>query len=101
LRGRRLIDCFILSISCTGLLLQGCQLVCFQTKPPVLVHFGSSLNGKISIYFMTVCFISWQFGICFGNLLKYPHFGILCQEKSGNPGLLHNPRHVKRLGIGI
>jgi hypothetical protein len=24
---------------------QGCQVVCFQTKPPVLVHLGSTLNG--------------------------------------------------------
>jgi hypothetical protein len=24
----------------------GCQIVYFQSKPPVLVHFGRPLNGK-------------------------------------------------------
>jgi hypothetical protein len=33
-------------------------------------------------YFVAICFISRQFG----NSLKYPDFGTLCQEKSGNPG---------------
>jgi hypothetical protein len=28
--------------------------------------------------------ILWSFVIC-GNLVYFPHFGILCQEKSGNP----------------
>jgi hypothetical protein len=27
--------------------------------------------------------------ICFGNSLKYPHFGILCQEISGNPDVVY------------
>jgi hypothetical protein len=49
---------------------------------------------------LAVWYMFWQFGIYFGSLvyvlaiwyifgnsLKYPHFGILCQEKSGNPGL--------------
>jgi hypothetical protein len=32
---------------------QGCQMVYFQTKTPVLVHFGRPLN-KTFIYFITI-----------------------------------------------
>jgi hypothetical protein len=68
---------------------QGCQMVCFQTKPPVWVHLGSPLNGKIFydhlVHFVATCFISWQLGIRCSNSLKYSYFGIVCQEKSGNP----------------
>jgi hypothetical protein len=69
----------------------------FQTKPPVLVHFGSPLNGKfryillsfgIPTHVVAICFISRQFGKCFGDSLKYPDFGILFEEKSGNPAAL-------------
>jgi hypothetical protein len=48
-----------------------------------LVYFVSIL-----IYFMAIWYT-------FGNSLKYPHFGILCQEQSGNPGL------DKNLGDGL
>jgi hypothetical protein len=37
------------------------------------------------VYFVAICFILWQFVIFFVHLLHYPHFGILYQEKSGNP----------------
>jgi hypothetical protein len=42
---------------CVGLeisLIQGCQMVCFQTKNPNLGKFWSVLLWKILIYFMTI-----------------------------------------------
>jgi hypothetical protein len=39
---------------------------------------------------MVFCYILWIFGIVFGNLLHFSRFGILYQEKSGNPGRLIN-----------
>jgi hypothetical protein len=89
-------------------LLQGCQMVCFQTKPVQFWYILEALwTGNFDIfynhlvyilcghllYFMAIWymfwqFISWQFGKCFDNSLKCPTFGILCQEKSGNTQLL-------------
>jgi hypothetical protein len=48
------------------LLLQGCQVAHFQTKPPVLVHFGRPLNGKFW------CLI-WPFGILYGTWVYFVH----------------------------
>jgi hypothetical protein len=39
------------------------------------------------VHFADIRFILWQFGICCGNTLYYPNFGILYQEKSGNPAI--------------
>jgi hypothetical protein len=47
-------------------------MVCFQTKNPNLGKFWGSLEWKMLVYFMVI--------------LEYWSFGILCQEKSGNPG---------------
>jgi hypothetical protein len=38
------------------------------------------------VHFTVFCCILWTFGIVRGNLVFLPHFGILNQEKSGNPG---------------
>jgi hypothetical protein len=46
---------------------QGCQMVCVQTKPPVWVHFGSPLNGKILMYFMIMGYTLWPFAFFHGN----------------------------------
>jgi hypothetical protein len=35
---------------------------------------------------VAISFILWQFDIFCGRLLYFSHFGILYQEKSGNPG---------------
>jgi hypothetical protein len=35
---------------------------------------------------MVFCYILWAFGLVFGNLVYFSRFGILYQEKSGNPG---------------
>jgi hypothetical protein len=48
-------------------------------------NFDSFFNLLAS--FVAICFILWQFGIFCGRLLHIPHFGVLHQEKSGNPAL--------------
>jgi hypothetical protein len=40
-------------------------------------------NGGI---FMAIWHILWQPGIVYGHMVHFSNFGILCQEKSGNPG---------------
>jgi hypothetical protein len=40
-----------------------------------------------SIYISAITYILWPFGIFCGILVSFPRFGILCQEKSGNPAL--------------
>jgi hypothetical protein len=36
------------------------------------------------VHFTVFCCILWTFGIVRGNLVYFPRFGILYQEKSGN-----------------
>jgi hypothetical protein len=38
------------------------------------------------VHFTVYCYILWTFGIVRGNLVYFSHFGILYEEKSGNPG---------------
>jgi hypothetical protein len=40
------------------------------------------------VYFTAIEHILWPFGIFCGHLVFFPRFGILYQEKSGNPGLI-------------
>jgi hypothetical protein len=37
------------------------------------------------VHFMVFCYILWTLGIVPGNLVYFSRFGILYQEKSGNP----------------
>jgi hypothetical protein len=37
------------------------------------------------VYFTANWYILWPFGIFYGNLVCFPRFGMLHQEKSGNP----------------
>jgi hypothetical protein len=37
------------------------------------------------VHFMVFCYILWTFGIVCGNLVYFSRFGILYQEKCGNP----------------
>jgi hypothetical protein len=67
-------------------------MVHFQTKPPSFGTFRKAFEWKIFViiydrlaYFVAVCFILWQFGYILWSLLHCLHFGVLCQEKSGNP----------------
>jgi hypothetical protein len=40
------------------------------------------------VHFTVFCYILWTFGIGRGNLVYFYRFGILYQEKSGNPALM-------------
>jgi hypothetical protein len=73
-----------------------CHLVYFMDIWYILWPFGI-FYGHL-VYFMAIWYILWPFGNLvgilyilwpFGNLvairLIFPRFGILCQEKSGNP----------------
>jgi hypothetical protein len=72
--------------------IQGCQMVCFQTKNPNLGQFWSALDWKIFIYFMAICNILWTFGIFYDHLAHFAYFwyifsgfGFMYLEKSGSP----------------
>jgi hypothetical protein len=80
--------------------MQGCQMVCFQTKNPKLGKFWRVLQWKILVYFMTIWSILLPLEILYGHLAYFaviwyifPRFGILCQEKSGNPACDHLRGH--------
>jgi hypothetical protein len=73
---------------------QGCQMVCFQTKNPNLGKFWRVLQWKSLVYFTTIWRILLLLEIFNCRLVYivviwyiFPSFGILCQEKSGNPGV--------------
>jgi hypothetical protein len=64
----------------------------FKTKIQIWVNFRGPCNGRcwyivctlgpfygLLLYFMDIWYSSWKFGI-------FSRFGILCEEKSGNPG---------------
>jgi hypothetical protein len=75
-----------------GMPRQGCQMVGFLAKKS---KFGYILEGLAMedvgifyghlVHFTVLCYILWVFGIVCGNLVYFPHFGILYQEKSGSP----------------
>jgi hypothetical protein len=48
------------------------------------------------VHFRSYCYILWTLGRVCGNLAHFSRFGILCQEKSGNPYCL---RKVNREGV--
>jgi hypothetical protein len=49
------------------------------------IFYGHLVN------FMFFCYILWTFGIVGGNLPIFSRFGILYQEKSGNPAPVEPP----------
>jgi hypothetical protein len=71
---------------------QGCQMVYFQTKNPKFGYILEDLAmedvcafyGRL-VYFTAILYILWPFGIFYGYLVYLFRFGMLCQEKSGNP----------------
>jgi hypothetical protein len=73
-------------------LTQGCQMACFQTKNPNLGKFWRVLQWKMLVYFMANCLFTdiwytlWPLGIFYGYLVYFYRFGMLYNEKSGNPG---------------
>jgi hypothetical protein len=60
-------------------------MVCFQTKNPNLGKCLRGLDWKMFIYFMAIWTILWRFGIFYDHLVHFSGFGIMYQEKSGNP----------------
>jgi hypothetical protein len=74
--------------------LQGCPMVYFQTQNPNLGKFSRVLQLKMLVYFMAIwpillpvgIHIVWPFGIFLTIWYTYfSRFGMLHQEKSGNP----------------
>jgi hypothetical protein len=64
------------------------NLVYFTAIWYILRQFGIFYGNLV--YFMAIWYILRQFGIFYGNLVYFTaiwYFGILCQEKSGNPEL--------------
>jgi hypothetical protein len=67
-------------------------MVCFQTRNPNLGKFLEGLAmedvgifyGHL-VHFTVFCYILLTFGIVCGILVYFSRFGILYQEKSGNP----------------
>jgi hypothetical protein len=53
----------------------------FSKQESDLGKFWRVLQWKTLAFYMSICSILWLFGICF------PRFGMLNQEKSGNPAL--------------
>jgi hypothetical protein len=71
---------------------QGCQMAYFQTKCTNLGTFWKDLQWMMVVYFMAILSILWPFGIFCGHLVYFmviwnifSQFGMLYQEKSGNP----------------
>jgi hypothetical protein len=50
---------------------QGCQVVCFQTKNPDLGKFWRALDWKMFINFMATWNILWRFGIFYDHLVHF------------------------------
>jgi hypothetical protein len=65
-------------------------MVYFQTKNRNLGEFWRAFQWKMCVYFMvyftSIWYILWPFGIFCSNLVYFPCVGKLYQEKSGNPG---------------
>jgi hypothetical protein len=68
-------------------------MVDFQTENPKLGKFWRALDWKKFIYVMAIWNILWILGIFYDHLVHFVFiwyifsgFGIMYQEKSGNPG---------------
>jgi hypothetical protein len=68
------------------------RLFVFKPKIPIWVNFGGSCNGKSWYIIKTIWSILLLLEIFYGHLVyfvviwyNFPQFGILYQEKSGNP----------------
>jgi hypothetical protein len=66
---------------------------CFQTKNPNLGKFWRALVWEMFKYFIATWKILWRFWVFYDHLVHFlliwfifSGFGIMYQEKSGNPG---------------
>jgi hypothetical protein len=73
---------------------QGCQMVYFQTKNPNMGKFLRASDWKMFINFTSICNILRTFWVFYDHLVHIVFlwhistgFGIMHQEKSGNPAL--------------
>jgi hypothetical protein len=67
---------------------QGCQMICFQTKNINLGKFWRTLEWKMLKYFMAIRTVGVFYDHLvhfYVNLVYFSGFGIMYQEKSGNP----------------
>jgi hypothetical protein len=69
----------------------------FKPKMPIWVNFGGSCDGRcwyvlwpFGLFYSHLACLTGFFGIFYGNLVYFPRFGKLYQEKSGNPASLHS-----------
>jgi hypothetical protein len=62
----------------------------FVFKPKILSKFWWALEWKMLVYFMVIWHILWPFCNVVVIWYIFPRFGILCQEKSGNPGFVQD-----------
>jgi hypothetical protein len=60
----------------------------FEPKNPNSGKFRRALHWKMLIYFMVISNILQTFGIFYDHLVHFCGFGIMDQEKSGNPDFL-------------
>jgi hypothetical protein len=71
----------------------------FKPKNSNLGKFWSALERKMLVYFVVIWNIRLfgkfygHFGIVVVIWYIFPRFGILCQEKSGNPECYPHPHH--------
>jgi hypothetical protein len=66
---------------------QGCHMVYFRTKIPILDKFLLILKLKVLVYFMalwSVLYNLWFIGIFWVRLVYFSRFGMLYDEKSGS-----------------
>jgi hypothetical protein len=57
---------------------------CCYNFANILWPFGIFYEHLVHI--LTIWYILWSFGVFLAIWNTFPVFGILCQEKSGNPG---------------
>jgi hypothetical protein len=66
---------------------QVCQMVCFQTKNSKLGKLLRVFQWKMLVYFMTIWPILRPVEIIYVHSVYFSRFGMLYQEKSGNPAI--------------
>jgi hypothetical protein len=72
-------------------------MVCFSNKKSKFEYIleglamedGGIFHGHL-VHFMVFCYVLSTFGIVRGNLVYFSCFGILYEEKSGNPVRVFN-----------
>jgi hypothetical protein len=85
---------------------RGCQMAYFKTKNPNLGKFWRVLQWKMLVYLLAIWSILRPFGIFCDHLVHFAFiwyifsaFGIMYQEKSGNPG--HAGTYIRGAPWGV